>query len=111
MNTLHHTILKASGKPAFVIVPYDDYIALTHHSPRIPIDDTIPHEVVKLQVENGWSLIRSWREYLGITQQEMAQRLQVRQPTYANMEAPDAKPRKATIARIANALGTSSEQL
>jgi len=41
----------------------------------------------------------------------MATRLEVRQPTYANMESPDARPRKATRARIAQALGVSLDQL
>lgn len=65
-----------------------------HQAPRVPIDDTIPHEVIKLHVENDWSMVRAWREYLGVTQVEMAQRLEVRQPTYANMESVDARPEK-----------------
>ncbi|WP_181792252.1 helix-turn-helix domain-containing protein [Oligella urethralis] len=61
---------------------------------------TPPHhfsdEVVNLKVDNGWSGIRAWGEYLGLTQAEVAQRLNIERPTYAQMEAPDAKPRKAT---------------
>ena len=109
MNTAP-TILMANGKPAFVVLPYEEYLALTKTA-RVPADDSIPHEVVKLQFSNDWSLVRAWREYLGITQTEMAERLQIRQPTYANMEALDAKPRKATIKRIAEALNLSTEQV
>ncbi|WP_193387911.1 helix-turn-helix domain-containing protein [Oligella urethralis] len=54
------------------------------------------HEVVNLKVDNGWSGIRAWGEYLGLTQAEVAQRLNIERSTYAQMEAPDAKPRKAT---------------
>lgn len=109
------TILEANGKPTFVVLPYDEYIKLTEKKPvantRIPADGSVPHEVVRLQIENNWSLIRSWREYLGLTQLEMASRLEIRQPSYAAMEAPEAKPKKATRERIANALGVSLEQV
>ncbi|SUA60410.1 Helix-turn-helix [Oligella urethralis] len=112
MNTHEHTILTSLGKPTFVVLPYEDYLVLMNRkNSRIPVDETIPHEVIKLQVENNWSMIRAWREYLGITQVEMAERLEVRQPTYANMESLDARPRKATIDRIADALGISTQQL
>lgn len=113
----HPTILEAEGRPAFVVLPYDEYQQLVAAarpnaiSPRVPADDSVPHEVMSLKVANDWSLIRAWREYLGITQVEMARRLEIRQPTYAAMEAPDGRPRLATRRRIADALGVAAEQL
>jgi DNA-binding XRE family transcriptional regulator len=62
-------------------------------------------------VNKAWSIIRAWREYLGITQSEMANRLEIRQPTYVGMEAPDARPRKSTRLRIATAMGLHPDQL
>ncbi|MFC3337324.1 helix-turn-helix domain-containing protein [Paracandidimonas soli] len=111
---INHTILEANGEPAFVVLPYDEYVKLlgkAQPSGRIPADGTTPHEVMRLSVNNGWSMIRSWREHLGLTQAEMARRLEIRQPSYAAMEAPDAKPKKATRERIAAAMGISMEQL
>ena len=109
------TILEADGKPAFVVLAYDEYLALKAGSQgkkvRIPADDSVPHEVMRMQVKNDWSLIRAWREYLGLTQTEMASRLSIRQPSYAAMEAVDAKPKKTTYERIATALGVSLEQI
>ncbi|NYT57343.1 helix-turn-helix transcriptional regulator [Alcaligenaceae bacterium] len=111
---MHPTILETNGKPAFVVLPYDEYLAITSGKPvakaRVPADDSVPHEVVRMQVKNNWSLIRAWREYLGITQAEMASRLDIRQPSYAAMEAVDAKPKKITRERIAAALEISLEQ-
>lgn len=110
----NHTILEANGKPAFVVLPYDEYLRLTERkkpSGRIPADGTTPHEVMRLCVKNDWSMIRAWREHLGLTQTEVARRLEIRQPSYAAMEAPDAKPKKATRQRIAAAMGLSLEQL
>lgn len=115
---LHPTIVEADGKPAFVVLPYAEYVELTRTyvaptrpDTRIPADGTIPHEVVLLMTENDWSLIRAWREYLGVTQMEMATRLDIRQPSYAAMEANDARPRKATRERIAAALGLQFDQV
>lgn len=108
------TILITNGKPAFVVLPYDEYLRLTGaRTPagRIPADDTTPHEVVSAHVKNGWSMIRAWREHLGLTQADMAQRLEIRQPSYAAMEAPQARPKKLTRERIAAAMGISLEQL
>lgn len=110
---INHTILEANGKPAFVVLPYDDYLKLIGEKPsgRIPADGTTPHEVMRLAVKNDWSMIRAWREHLGLTQAEIAQRLEIRQPSYSAMEAPDAKPKKATRERIAAAMGLVLEQL
>ncbi|HEY9274684.1 MULTISPECIES: helix-turn-helix transcriptional regulator [Achromobacter] len=115
---LHPTILESDGKPAFVVLPYSEYLALTgapaaiaRRPPRIPADGTIPHEVVTLMTSNGWSIVRSWREYLGITQVDMAARLGIRQPSYAAMESADANPRRSTRERIAAALGVHFDQI
>lgn len=115
--SLHPTVLETDGKPAFVVLPYAEYLALTGarsvaaRNPRIPADGTIPHEVVILMSDNDWSTIRAWREYLGVTQVEMASRLHIRQPSYAAMEAPGAKTKKATRERIAAALGIQFDQI
>lgn len=113
---LHPTIIESDGKPAFVVLPYNEYLRLTGASgsrpaPRIPADDAIPHEVIELMTTNDWSIIRAWREYLGLTQADVADRLHIRQPSYADMEAPGARPRRSTRERIAAALGVSVEQV
>lgn len=115
---LHPTIVESNGKPAFVVLPYAEYLALTRAQAapaqpdvRIPADGTVPHEVMLLMTDNNWSIIRAWREYLGVTQVEMACRLDIRQPSYAAMEATDARPRKATRVRIAAALGLQLDQI
>ncbi|MBO9329065.1 helix-turn-helix domain-containing protein [Achromobacter xylosoxidans] len=115
---LHPTILEADGKPAFVVLPYAEYMALTRPKSasvfadaRIPADGTIPHEVILLMTDNDWSIIRAWREYLGVTQIAMASRLGIRQPSYAAMEATGARPKKSTRERIATALGLQFDQV
>ena len=55
------------GKPAFVVIPYDEY-------KKSRAEGTIPHEVVSATVD-GATPVRAWREYLRLTQAEVAERL------------------------------------
>jgi DNA-binding XRE family transcriptional regulator len=92
------------GKPAFVVMPYADYIQ-AYSQDR----DLIPHEVVSATVD-GATPVRAWREYLKLTQAEVAARIGISQPSYAKQEASDTL-RRPTIGKIAKALGIAAEQL
>jgi len=59
------------GAPAFVVIPYAEYMAQ-----RDEERDLIPHVVVRATVD-GATPLRAWREYLGLTQAEVATRLGV----------------------------------
>jgi DNA-binding XRE family transcriptional regulator len=99
-------ILKdANGKPAFAVIPYSDYLKLPKH--RTP---TIPNDVVGKVVNEEMTPIRAWREHLGLTQAEVAQRLGVSQSAYAQQESKE-NMRKSTREKIARALGIEPEQL
>lgn len=69
----------------------------------------IPHEVVSLIVD-GALPVRAWREYLNLTQDEVAKRMGISQPAFAQQETV-AKPRKATREKIAAAFGINADQL
>lgn len=71
----------------------------------------IPQEVVEAHVLSDVPMIRAWREHIGITQAELAVRMGVSQAAVAKLERPDAKPRSATLKKIAEALGISPAQL
>ncbi len=70
---------------------------------------SIPHAVVSAEVD-GASAIKAWREYLHLTQAEMAARLGVTQAAFAQMESA-ARPRKATLQKVADAMGLTLEQV
>ena len=93
----------ADGKPAFVVIPYAQYVA------QHPDSDLIPHEVVS-RIVDGETPIRAWREYLDLTQDEVAKRLGISQPAFAQQEAVT-KPRKATREKIATVFGIKADQL
>ena len=48
---------------------------------------TIPHEVIVLEEELGCSLVRAWREHMGLTQAVVAKRMGVSRTADAQMEA------------------------
>ncbi|MCP4628511.1 MAG: helix-turn-helix transcriptional regulator [bacterium] len=103
-------IIMQDGKPAFAVIPWEQYQKLTHQE----FDETdvwIPHEVVKANVINGASMIRAWREYFGMTQQELARRAGMTQPALARLEKSDSKPRISTLKKIASAMDITLEQL
>lgn len=108
-RTEHQILLGPDGTPLFAVIPYADYEE--HFEGRPDEDVLLPHEVVKLNALEGKSLICAWREHLGLTQREVAERMGIKQPSYAAMEAPDARPRVATLKKIAAAMGVEWEQL
>ena len=99
-----------NGKPAFAVVPFAQFEKMARQYTPDESDVTFPHEVVKANV-NGDSLIKAWREYLGLTQQKLANRLQISLPAMAKLEKPDANLRKNTLKKVAAALKLAVEQL
>ena len=95
------------GKPAFVVIPYADYMQAQQAEEP---DASIPHEVVQLMVLQDMTPVRAWREHLGLTQADVAARIGISQSAYAQQEAAP-KNRKATREKIAVALGIRPEQL
>lgn len=92
------------GAPAFVVIPYADYVK--DH----PVDDLVPHEVVGYMVKEGMTAVGAWRRHLGLSQAEVAARIGISQPAYAQQEQA-AKPRKVTREKIAAALGIAPDLL
>lgn len=92
------------GHPAFVVVPYDEFMRTYQKEHSL-----IPQAVVGATL-HGQTPIRAWREHLQLTQSEMAARLGISQPSYAKQEA-SGSLRPATIKKIAVALGITTAQL
>jgi DNA-binding XRE family transcriptional regulator len=107
------------GVPAFVVIPFNDF-AREHPleaeqikplSPRIPAGDYIPHEVVDLHIEQEISIFRAWREYLGLSQAEVAGKAGITQAALSQMESGGKRLRKATREKLAAAMGITPGQL
>jgi predicted transcriptional regulator len=108
MNALTNVqiISGPDGKPAFAVIPYADFIECRKNAG----DTYIPHEVVSMMVDRDWTVTRAWREHLGLTQEQLAERLGVSQSAYSQQES-SRKIRAATRRKIAEALGILPEQL
>jgi predicted transcriptional regulator len=96
----------SAGNPAFVVVPYERFLREYGQ-----VHDLIPNEVVGKIVMNEMHPVRAWREFLGFTQTEIAQRAGMSQAALAQIESGQHKTRKATLAKLAAALGVTVEQL
>ena len=99
-------IIEHNGKPAFVIIPYDEYLKL------LPTEQvTIPHEVVGLVIKKGMNLVKAWRTYLGLKQAEVAKNAGISQAALSQIEKSENNLRTATLIKLAAAIGLSEEQL
>ncbi|MDR1241325.1 MAG: helix-turn-helix transcriptional regulator [Deltaproteobacteria bacterium] len=110
--TNNHQIVRHNGVPVAVVLPYAEYQALVNDTPSVSDDETtIPHEVLGLVIKNDKTPIAAWREYLGLTQEKIASRMGITQPSFARMESAERKPRIATLKKIAKAMNIQWEQL
>ena len=107
--TKHQIITSPDGTPLFAVVPREEYREVFEGRPDDEV--TIPHEVIVIEDETGCGLIRAWRDHLGLTQDEVARRMGVSRQAYLQMEARRARPRVATLKKIAAAMGVEWEQL
>ena len=73
-------------------------------------DEGIPWEVVRRNIAEDVSKARAWREYLGLSQEEVAACMGVTQASLSQTEAAK-RPRRSTLERVAKALGITLEQL
>jgi ribosome-binding protein aMBF1 (putative translation factor) len=100
------------GHPAFVLVPWEDWNRIKH---ILKLEKArasgIPQQVVEAHVNNNESLIKAWREYLGLTQKELAERMGMSQAAVAKFERPGARLRDSTIKKLAVAFKLEERQL
>lgn len=110
MNELtNHQVITQNGKPAFAVIPWDEYQKLLQ-SQTDDSDIWFPNDVVKANVR-GESLIKAWREHLGLTQEALAEMAGIKQPALARLEKAESNPRNATLKKLADAMEISVEQL
>ena len=97
----------------YTLIPTDllrEHAPQLLNDPRIPEDPYIPWKVVKRSIGEEVSMAKAWREYLGLSQEEVAARMGVTQASLSQTEAAK-RPRRATLERVAKALGVTLEQL
>jgi len=104
-------IKNQTGVPEYAIIPFDVFQALVHGNEQVRLEEkTIPHEVIKIIAHQGVTPIQAWREYLNLTQAEVAEKMGITQAAYSQMETAK-KNRKATLQKIAEAMDIDYLQL
>jgi DNA-binding XRE family transcriptional regulator len=96
----------ANGLPAFVVMPYEQFVKEYSRERHL-----VPNDVVGKIVMDEITPARAWREHLGLTQGEVAERAGMTQAALSQIESGEHKARKATRAKIASALGITVEQM
>ena len=107
VHTNNVQVIRQSGKPAFAVIPYDDYLKLISQKGE---EATIPHEVVGMLVEKEWNLVKAWRKHLGMSQKVLAKKAGISQPALSQMERSD-NLRDGTLEKLALGMGLNPEQL
>ncbi len=111
VHTADFQTIEYDGKPAFVLVPFDIFRKIRPLLENKNIRSGIPHEVVKRNTLDDVSMIQAWREYLGISQEELAKKANMLQPEIARMECSGTNPGRPSLKKIAGAMGLTAEQL
>ena len=101
-----------NGKPTFAVIPFDVFQCLCKKHERTSQDETVylPDEVVEKLIMEKTPIIQAWREYLNLTQAEVAEKMGITQAAYSQMETAK-KNRKATLQKIAAAMNIDYLQL
>jgi DNA-binding XRE family transcriptional regulator len=118
-------IIKQDGKPAFAVLPYDDYKALMdaledardaglieafHTRLARGDEEPIPEEYAKRLIK-GENPVRVWRELRGMTLQQIADACGVTDSAISMIERGKRQPSMDLLKKLATALGVDAEDL
>jgi len=118
-------IIERDGKPEWAILPYEEYLQLVEQAELIEdIRDfdkisaaiergdveLIPAEVVNA-ILDGKNPVKVWREYRGLTQQQLADIVKISKPYLSQIETAKRTGTTDILSRIAKALDVSLEQI
>ncbi|NRN27891.1 helix-turn-helix domain-containing protein [Photorhabdus heterorhabditis] len=108
-----------AGKPQYVVLPVAEYEKLLStkedwedvpYTPSKYDDVTVPNGVVSIMVDQDVSILAAWRIYRGLSQLEVAEKLNTAQSTVSQWEASD-RPQKRTREKLAALYNCTPEQL
>ncbi len=117
-------VIEKDGKPEWAIIPYEEYRRLLEEAEMLrdiqAYDEAkasvaqgealIPSEVT-FAILDGESPIRVWREYRGLTQQQVAEKAGISKPYLSQLESGKRKGTTEALSAVARALGVSLEVL
>lgn len=72
---------------------------------------TMPHELVDQLLSGDISPLSAWRQAVGLTQQELAEKAGVRKATISEIENGKLDPRLSTLEKISDVLGLGIDDI
>jgi DNA-binding XRE family transcriptional regulator len=118
-------IIEKNGQPEWAVLPYEEYQRLMAEVEML--QDIRDYDEVKLALANGheelipskvtYALldgenpIRVWREYRGLTQQQVAEAAGISKPYLSQLESGQRKGTAEVLAAVAKALNVSLDDL
>jgi DNA-binding XRE family transcriptional regulator len=118
-------IIERDGKPEWAILPYEDYLRLIEQAELLedPRDfdaisaaiergdeELIPAEAVNA-ILDGKNPVNVWREYRGLTQQQLADAVEITKPYLSQIGTGKRTGTTDVLSAIAKALDVSLEQI
>lgn len=112
METLtNYQIITNKGKPEFIVIPYADAVKKFKLLEEDESILTYPHEVIEKNVIEDKSIVRSWREYKNLTQNQIAEKLGITQSAYSQIEKKEAKLKQQTLDKLSKVLNVDQKLL
>ena len=117
-------VIEKNGKPEWAIIPYEEYQRLLEEAEKLQDiqaydeaklsvaqgEELIPSEVT-FALLDGESLIRAWRKYRGMTQQQVAEKAGISKPYLSQLESGQRRGTTEVLGAVARALEVSLEDL
>ena len=118
-------IIEKNGQPEWAVLPYEEYQRLVAEAEML--QDIRDYDEIKLALANGeeelipsevtYALldgenpIRVWRDYRGLTQQQVAKAAGISKPYLSQLESGQRKGTAEVLAAVAKALNVSLDDL
>jgi len=118
-------IIARDGKPEWAVLPYEEYLKLLEEAELLEDirdfdtigaaiergdEELIPSDVV-YSILDGENPIKVWREYRGLTQQQLAEKAGISKPYLSQIETGKRKGTTEILSAIAKALNVSLDEV
>jgi DNA-binding XRE family transcriptional regulator len=118
-------LIERDGKPEWAVLPYEEYLALLEQAEELEDirdfdaakaalengeDELIPAEVVDALID-GENPVKVWREYRGLTQQQLADAAGISKPYLSQIETGKRKGSADVLSALAKALKVTLEEV
>jgi DNA-binding XRE family transcriptional regulator len=118
-------LIERDGKPEWAILPYEEYLKLLEQAEMLEDirdfdaakaalengeDELVPAEVI-FAILDGENPIKVWREYRGLTQQQLADVAGISKPYLSQIETGKRTGATEVLSAIAKALNVSLDEV